>query len=127
MKRWTDKISNLPELANDSYLVEPQYLPPEKRLLAAILVRAAQDAVKSPGVTLSDHRQACNYIGIGNTEPNLSWSDGKSFFSFVELCEQLELCPYTIHAELSRLYHGPSLKRKLYNVGAGHPIIQYLY
>lgn len=127
MKKWRHHSNDtLPELANDSYLVEPLFIPPEKRLIAAILIRAAQDAVDSPGVTPDERREARAYIGIGSKEPNMGISDGTSFFSFKELCEHLELCPYTVHAELTHFYLSPSSSKKPYHIGASHPLIQYL-
>lgn len=85
---------------SDSYLGQAKEKSPEKELLAAILVRAAQDAVSVRGIEPHFRRSARVYFGLNRPYPNLSRS--KEMFTFADICDHLSLCPHTIHKALQQ-------------------------
>jgi len=72
----------------------------EIKLLAAVLIRAARDAV-TPAVDDKPEwqQEAIRFFGLDKNQPNLVVSH-KDGFSFGYICEHLGLCPYKIHKEL---------------------------
>lgn len=109
----------------DSYLADPERKSPEKRLLAAILVRAAQDAVSQRGIEPHFRRNARLYFGLHKSKPNLNRSNGGSF-SFAEICDYLNLCPFTIHRNLQFIMWDGGIKRSQSRGTSGN-IIWKLY
>lgn len=75
----------------------------EIKLLAAVLIRAARDAVTPvAGEKEEWQRDAVSFFGLNKHQPNLmvSYENG---FSFAYICEHLGLCPYRIHRELKKV------------------------
>lgn len=72
----------------------------EIKLLAAVLIRAARDAVTPAMDDKPEWQQeAIRFFGLDKNQPNLLVSH-KEGFSFGYICEHLQLCPYRIHREL---------------------------
>ena len=92
----------------------------ERLLLAAVIVRAALDAVrgKDPGFRDSSfghyHRNlARQWFGLDQNLPNLTEERGDCF-TFAECCEALSLCPESVHKKLKKVDRSGEEIKKLY-------------
>ena len=73
----------------------------EKKLLAAVLVRASRDALDlGAAVSRSDKKSAIKFLCLDLVRPYVDTNYCECGFSFGYICEHLELCPYTIHSKL---------------------------
>jgi hypothetical protein len=73
----------------------------ERKLLAAILVRAAKDALGgSKSVKDHERREAFNFLSLDVPFPRLFWPDDGKGFTYAYICEQLGICPFTLHKSL---------------------------
>jgi hypothetical protein len=87
---------------------------PEKTLLTAVLIRAAQDALDFEGKSITfrknspefkkrEVREAQNYFGLHDDRPNLRPLNKKQpYFTFAYVCEALSLCPVQVHRRMKR-------------------------
>jgi hypothetical protein len=83
--------------------------PPEKRLLVAILIRAAHDALShTASIPPLTQREARQYFGLFSDFPNLN--HGLNSFSFSQVCDYLDLCPFTVHKNLKGIMVAGGIK-----------------
>lgn len=79
-------------------------LSPPKKLLAAILKRAVMDVFGSERTDKYVRQAAIEYLSLEHDRPYMKKTKNGNGWTCVEILEHLDLCPFTFHKRLKKLY-----------------------